>query len=79
MAVIDAMGLLAADRPFVSAEAINGSAGCAYPMGGAGQADMAHPLFCWGDRAFIPDRIDVRIEAKGPGPASIRVTAVEVR
>jgi hypothetical protein len=69
---------LAVDRIFISAEAINGSAGCAYPLA-ASQADVAHPLFCWGDRAFVPDRINVRTEAKGPGTASIRVTAVEVR
>jgi hypothetical protein len=76
--VANQFGGAAAEAPFVTAEAVNGTAGCAYPLAG-GQADVARPLFCWGNRSLMPDRINIRIEAKGAGPANIRVTAVEVR
>jgi hypothetical protein len=69
----------AGDRPYVSTEAPNGTAGCAYPLGTAGQADLTRPLYCWGDRSFVPDRINVRTESRSTGPASIRITAVDVR
>jgi hypothetical protein len=72
-------GGAAAGAPFVSAEATDGVAGCAYRLGPGGQADIARPLFCWGNRAALPDRINVRIEATGPGPANIQVTALDVR
>jgi hypothetical protein len=72
-------GGAAAGSPFVSAEASNGTAGCAYRLGAGGQADIARPLFCWGQEPLIPDRINVRMEAKGPGAANIRVTAIDVR
>jgi hypothetical protein len=72
-------GGAAAGKPFVSAEALNGTVGCAYPVGLAGQAELARPLFCWGDKVFTPDRINIRIEARAPGPANIRVTALEIK
>ena len=72
-------GGTAGTAPFVTAEATNGTSGCGYALAASGQADIARPLFCWGSRQLLPDRINVRIEAKGPGPANVRVTAVEVR
>ena len=72
-------GGAAAQPPFVTAEGANGSAGCGYALAPGGQADVARPLFCWGNWSVLPDRINVRIEARGPGPANIRVTALEVR
>jgi hypothetical protein len=67
----------AGGRPFITAE--SDASGCAYPLLAGGQADLARPLFCWGDQALLPDRINIRIEAIAPGPASIRVTGLEVR
>jgi hypothetical protein len=72
-------GGAAGGSPFVTTEATNGTAGCAYSLGPGGAADLARPLYCWGDRALMPDRINIRIEAKAAGAANIRVTAVEVR
>ena len=77
--VTNQFGGAAAQPPFVTAEGANGSAGCGYALAPGGQANVARPLFCWGSRTVLPDRINVRIEARGPGPANIRVTAVEVR
>jgi hypothetical protein len=77
--VTSQFGGAAAPPPYVTTEGANGGSGCAYPLAPGGLADMGRPLFCWGNRAVMPDRINVRIEAKGPGPANIRVTAMEVR
>jgi hypothetical protein len=77
--VTSQFGGAAAQPPYVTAEGASGSAGCAYALAPGSQADLARPLFCWGNRSVLPDRINVRIEARGPGPANIRVTAVEVR
>jgi hypothetical protein len=77
--VTSQFGGAAAEAPFVTAEGANGSAGCGYALTAGGLADLARPLFCWGSRAVLPDRINVRIQARGPGPANIRVTAMQVQ
>jgi hypothetical protein len=77
--VTSQFGGAAAMPPYVTAEGANGSAGCGYALAASGPVDLARPLFCWGSRTVLPDRINIRIQAKGPGPANIRVTALEVR
>ena len=77
--VTSQFGGAAAMPPYVTAEGANGSAGCGYALAAGGPVDLARPLFCWGSRAVLPDRINIRIQARGPGPANIRVTALEVR
>ena len=72
-------GGAAAQPPYVTVEGADGSAGCGYALAGGGQADLARPLHCWGSQTVIPDRINIRIRARGPGPANIRVTSLEVR
>ncbi len=72
-------GGAAAQPPYVTVEGANGSAGCGYALGAGGLADLVRPLHCWGSQTVIPDRINIRIRARGPGPANIRVTAMEVR
>jgi hypothetical protein len=67
----------AGGRPFITAE--SDASGCGYALLPGGPADLDRPLFCWGDQALLPDRITIRIEAIAPGPASIRVTGLEVR
>ena len=72
-------GGAAAEPPIVSAEATSGISGCSYPLLAGGQADLARPLYCWGDRGFVPDRVNVRVVSRGPGSGNVRVTRLDVR
>lgn len=77
--VLFTAGGAAGGPPFITVEAVDGMAGCRYGLLAGGQADLARAQSCWGNPGLVPDRINIRVEAIAPGPASLRVTGLQVR